>query len=45
MQTVFDPTEKPEPKKKAGDDYIALVLRDNEIREQKPVLPVPTECD
>jgi len=30
---------------KAYDDYVALVLKNDELRRQRPPLPVPTECD
>lgn len=45
MQKIFDPNAVPLERKKAGDDYIALVVRNNEERKKAPVLPVPTECD
>jgi hypothetical protein len=45
MQKIFNPETSPGERKKAGDDYIALVLKNNELRKQSPVLPVPTECN
>lgn len=45
MQRIFDPETLPIERKKAGDDYIALVLKNNEERKKAPVLPVPTECN
>jgi hypothetical protein len=45
MQKIFNPETSPQERKKAGDDYIALVVTNNELRKKSPVLPVPTECN
>ena len=45
LQQIFSTAATPAERKAAGDKYIDLVLKNNELRKQAPVLQVPTECD
>src|SRR4051812_16930350 len=44
MQIIFNPEASPLQRKEAGEDYIALVLKNNELRKKSPILQVPTSC-
>jgi disulfide oxidoreductase YuzD len=41
---ITNPKNSQEVRKKALNDYIALVNRDDVVRRNNPPLPVPTEC-
>jgi len=45
LKELMDPKNDAEARTQALDGYIAEVERNNVLREQNPVLPVPTECD
>ena len=44
LETLVNPKAEPLQRKKAIDDYIALVKSNDSIRKNNPPLQVPTEC-
>jgi hypothetical protein len=45
LQAIVDPKGTPITRQNAINAYIDEVLRNNQLRQQNPILPVPTECD
>jgi hypothetical protein len=45
LRVIIDPKATPVERGNAINAYIDLLDRDDQIRAQNPVKPVPTECD
>lgn len=45
LEAIVNPEGTSKSRKAAIDGYIALVQRDDQVREANPVRPVPTRCN